>query len=29
MNEALKAGWNCEIVDKEPWGDYLVKLIEK
>jgi SAM-dependent methyltransferase len=27
--EALKAGWACEIVYKEPRGDYLAKLTEK
>jgi len=29
ISESLKAGWNCEIIHKEPWGDYLAKLTEK
>ncbi|MGE5558828.1 MAG: class I SAM-dependent methyltransferase [Bacillota bacterium] len=29
INESLKAGWICKILYKEPWGDYLAKLIEK
>lgn len=28
-NEALKTGWNCEIVYQEPSGDYLIKLTEE
>jgi SAM-dependent methyltransferase len=26
--EALKAGWKCEILIKEQWGDYLARLTE-
>ena len=28
ISESLRTGWKCEIIHKEPWGDYLAKLSE-